>query len=510
MTSDLLARTLEQFLLESRNGVVVEQGEIVFDLDSARFSVTAERGRCLLHMWSAERNMVREVIDAELKKDALRLAVRKFAQSRPHQLQICRERDRRTPAARKTARTHYSKLLERVLQREFPEWTVGKLATSMNLERSFSPVYTRGLMRRGRLAIAVLGVNQQETQASIDAALTFGLLWLDHCRQKEAGRCTVEGLQIYVPPKKSATLRLRMAYLNYGAGRLQLRELEESDGSCDPKELAPLNDLESHLQRRANAEHVQTQFAEAIAKIKALAAESEIAVISPAEISFRVNGLEFARARFSNQPGTFKTATEIVFGAAGFEAVLTSENQAFFQEFVHRVTQSRRIDGDKREPLWRMYSERWLESLLVQNITTVDSRLDAAHVYSQVPAFSASDRSLIDMVACTGNGRLAVLELKADEDIHLPLQGLDYWARVLWHHSRGEFQKYGYFSEAQLSPEPPLLFLIAPALRVHPAVDAVLRYFSPEITWTLAGINERWREGIQVVFRKNSTHAASG
>ena len=58
----------------------------------------------------------------------------------------------------------------------------------MDLERSFSPVYARGVVRKGRSAFAVLGVNGQETQASVDAALTFGLLWLDACREREAGQ----------------------------------------------------------------------------------------------------------------------------------------------------------------------------------------------------------------------------------------------------------------------------------------------------------------------------------
>ncbi|HZU32196.1 MAG TPA: hypothetical protein VFB79_13850, partial [Candidatus Angelobacter sp.] len=94
------------------------------------------------------------------------------------------------------------------------------------------------------------------------------------------------------------------------------------------------------------------------------------------------------------------------------------------------------------------------------------------------------------------------LELKADEDIHLPLQGLDYWARVSWHHTRGEFQKYGYFNGVQLSPRPPLLMLVAPSLRIHPATDTILRYFSPSIEWMLVGVDERWREEIRVIYRK--------
>jgi hypothetical protein len=151
-----------------------------------------------------------------------------------------------------------------------------------------------------------------------------------------------------------------------------------------------------------------------------------------------------------------------------------------------------------------MYPERWLESLVFKNVSALDSSLDPAHVYSQVPAFSASDRAMIDVLTCTREGRLTVLELKADEDMHLALQGLDYWARVLWHHNRGEFQQHGYFSGLQLSPQPPLLMLVAPSLRVHPATDTVLRYFSPTIEWSLIGVDERWREGIKVIYRKSS------
>jgi len=138
------------------------------------------------------------------------------------------------------------------------------------------------------------------------------------------------------------------------------------------------------------------------------------------------------------------------------------------------------------------------------DVSVIDERLEMESVYSLVPAFSAADRAMIDVLKLTRDGRLAVVELKADEDIHLPLQGLDYWARVRWHHWRGEFLKFGYFGGRELSAEAPLLFLVAPALRVHPATDIILRYLSPEIEWVFVGIDERWREGVRVVFRKRA------
>jgi len=113
---------------------------------------------------------------------------------------------------------------------------------------------------------------------------------------------------------------------------------------------------------------------------------------------------------------------------------------------------------------------------------------------------------MVDVLTATHDGQLAVVELKADEDIHLPLQGLDYWSRVTWHHSRGEFKKFGYFPGGELSGQDPLLFLVAPALHIHPKTDTLLRYISPEINWTLVAIDERWREEIKVVFRKRSAH----
>ena len=91
---------------------------------------------------------------------------------------------------RRVARIAYEQKLRRTLDRHFPEFKVTKLTTGVDLEKSFGPVYARGLMRRGRSAFALLGVNAQETQSSIDAALTFGILWLDVCRQRAVGKRT--------------------------------------------------------------------------------------------------------------------------------------------------------------------------------------------------------------------------------------------------------------------------------------------------------------------------------
>jgi hypothetical protein len=507
MTPDLLARSLQEFLSASRSALVVEDGQILFDLASAQYSVSSEKDRCLLHLWSQERNLVRHVLDAELKNGTLTLTARRFGQARPIKVEICS--DRRPPTVQKAARSRYARLLERVLRREMPGWALDKtrLSTSMDLERSFSPVYARGLLRKGRSAFAVLGVNQQETQASVDAALTFGLLWLQACREREAGRCLVEGLRLYVPPKNSSTIQIRLAHLNHTAAKFQLFELDERDESATQIDHSDHGNIQTRLVRLPDAAHVRSRFSATVSKVLALAPEAEVAVISPTDLSFRLHGLELARVRLANAPGTFQVAEEVIFGPPGYETRLNEQSAPAFAEFIRTVVEARSTNGDRHDPLWRMYPERWLESLLFKDVSAIDSSLDPAHVYSQVPAFSASDRAMIDVLTCTHDARLAVLELKADEDMHLPLQGLDYWARVLWHHSRGEFQQYGYFPGLHLSSRPPLLMLVAPSLRVHPTTDTVLRYFSPAIEWSLVGVDERWREGIKVIYRKSSARS---
>jgi hypothetical protein len=502
VTPDQLVHTLEDFLATASNAVIVEDGATLFDLAQSKYSISGEHNKCLLHVWSEERNIVRRVLEAEIRNETLRLAVQRMGQSRPTKLEICRERDRRTPTAKRAARLSYQRVLQRVLLRHFPAFNAAPLSSSMDLERSFGPIYARGWMRQGQSAWAILGVNEQESQASIDAALTFGILWLDACRQSQAGKALVEGLKLFLPASSSALTRERMARLNQQAAKWQLYELEGRDQSLRQLDITDIGNVTTRLVHSTDETAVHQRFADAIAQVQRLMSRVEIAVLSPAEIAFRCHGLEFSRARITHEPASFRGTTEIVFGVGAQETILSESNLPRFTQLVRGIGEVRHPEGPRDHPFWRLHPERWLESLTVRNVAAIDERLDLDYLYSQVPAFSASDRAMIDVLTVTREGRLAVIELKADEDIHLPLQGLDYWSRVTWHHARGEFQRFGYFPGRELTSNKPLLFLIAPALHVHPATDTLLHYISPEVEWEVAGIDERWREGLRVVFRK--------
>jgi hypothetical protein len=369
------------------------------------------------------------------------------------------------------------------------------------LEKSFGPIYARGLLRQGQTAFAVLGVNASETQASIDAALTFGILWLESCRQSSAEKFLVEGLRLFIPHGCSALVRERMANLNRGAAKWSLYELDERHDALVEIDCSHRGNVATRLVHATNEAAALERFAESIARIHAILPNSEVAVLSAAELTFRWRGLEFARARMGAEAATLRATKEIVFGVGAEERVLEDRNFPLFLQLLTAVRDTRHPDGLRQHPLFRLHPERWLESLVVADVSVIDERLDAHALSSQVPAFSASDRAMLDVLTTTHDGRLAVVELKADEDIHLPLQGLDCWSRVQWHHSCQEFPRFGYFADRELSSEKPLLYLVAPAFHVHPQTDVLLRYLSPEIEWEL-GIDGHWREGVKVVFRK--------
>ncbi len=507
MTPDSLSQTLSDFLNGARAAVVVEDGAIVFDLAESKYSISGEYNKCLLHLWSHERNLVRRVLDAEVKAATLRLQVQRMGQNRPTRLDFCRDRDQRSLAARRAARAAYEPRLRRALEKHLPEWTVVRLTTSIDLEHSFGPACLRGWLRQGQRALAVVGVNDEETQTTIDGALTSGILWLEACRLAQRERRVVEGLALIVPKGTAALTRQRMAHLHPTAAKWYLYEFDEREDALVPVDLSDCGNLATRLVHSFDEVLTRDRFAESITRISSILPQAEVVVLSPALISFRRHGLEFAQARIAHDPRNFQSREEIVFGLGPEERVLNSANESQFTDLVRLAAAVRHKDGPKNHALWRMHPERWLESLVVRDIAALDGRLRSEFVYAQVPAFAAADRAMIDILAETREARLAVIELKADEDLHLPLQGVDYWSRVAWHQSRGEFAQFGYFPGRELSPQKPLLILVAPALRLHPTTDTILRYLSPEIDWEVLGIDEHWRERIRVVFRKRPERA---
>ncbi|MDQ2924899.1 MAG: hypothetical protein M3R43_05010, partial [Acidobacteriota bacterium] len=541
--------------------------------EQAKYTLSTEHNRCTLHLWSEQRNLVRRVISATPRGGSLRLATQRFGQTQTKLLELVASRERRTPTTRETARTRYLKTLERVLQRGFPDFKTDGFRTAMDLERSFGPAYARGSLLRGQQAWAVISVNQEESAATVDGILTLGILWLHHCREQAGGRRLYQGLKLIVPGGTATATLSRLAWLNESAAQWQLYELDQKSEELTPRDAADHGNLRTRLIHHPDEEAACERFATAVEQVLGLVPVHEHARVeqrlrSTAELAFLLHGLEFARARLGFTGNSFAPALEITVGAGGSETALTDDNRAELSEAVAELFRRRRADAvnKTKDPLFRASPERWLESVLRRDMapltrhlaaqiptagtsgsrmqeafandpdpdtignradppvdlrdgngvspadeSRVIPRLDPHHVYAQVPAIAgAKDRGMLDLLGVTADGRLAVIELKADDDLHLALQGLDYWIRVRHHHLQnpdaktglGEFQRHGYFRGVELSPLPPRLYLVAPALHIHPATEIILRYFSPRVEWNLLALDERWRSKIRVIWRK--------
>ena len=131
----------------------------------------------------------------------------------------------------------------------------------------------------------------------------------------------------------------------------------------------------------------------------------------------------------------------------------------------------------------------------------IDPTLLPEPVYGQVPAFAAAERGVLDLLAVDRAARLAVIELRAGADIHLPLQALDYLIRVKWHLDRHEFTPNGYFPGIELRSVPPRLLLVAPALDSHPSNERLLRFFAPHVEVERLGVGIEWQKQLKLMYR---------
>ncbi len=519
-TAELLAKSIENYLVDHPAAALLEDGRVAFDMRFARYAVSESRGRCLLQLWSEERNLVRTVVAVQGRAQCLRLTTRKMGAAKPQALELVPTSDRRTSTARGASRRNYQRLLERVLTRSFVDAKVDGLRSAMDLEHSFGPAYVRGRLLKGTAAEAVIGVSEAESGAMIDGILTLGILWLDYCRKHGDGRRHFGGLKVIVPAGAWRTTAERMAWLNHAAADFQLFTLDERSEELEPVDYRDTGNLESWLVHAFSKAAAMERCSAGIGRLMELLPEGaadriEMRANSATEVGLLLHGLEFARVRHGAAAHSFARVDEVTFGAGAHETPLTEENESLCRELCARLFNSRYPDGSHNDPLFRMQPEHWLESQLCAGLAELLLGLRGDLIYTQVPALSSGDRGMLDLLTLDRNGRLAVIELKSDEDLHLPMQALDYWIRVRALNDDRQpgvgstrpvsaFERHGYFDGAEVSPLAPRLLLVAPALRIHPANEPVLRYFSQQVDWELIAVSEHWRRELSVVFRKRS------
>lgn len=528
-----LARSLEAYLSQHPDAAVLEDGRVLFQLPTARCSVSTAHGRCILHLWSETQNLIRTIVSIEERGEGLRVEVRRLGKNRTQTLQLVHDLSRRAPSSSKSqGRAAYVRLLGRALARAFAQYKVHDLRSTVDLKNSFSPAYARGLLVSAQQCWAIIGVSAEETQASIESVLTPGILWLAHSRQNAGGGTICRGLKVIVPEGSSGVTQARMAWLNRRVAGWELYELCEASEELRPIDVSHEGNVQMRLLQAFDPtlaiERVQPSLDRILRLLpEGMRSKVAIAAKSADEVALVFHGLEFARVRQCFLSNSFVREDRAFFGAGPNETLLDGAAEPQFVELAAQLFAHRHPAGDARNPLFRLRPEAWLESQIRRRVGEIEPNLCPQPLYAQVPTFASADHGVLDLLAVTAGGRLAVIEIKATEDLHLPLQGLDYWIRVRKLNERsgaGEgrrsaLEQHGYFpalrdtgsrtmgSRAMGSPlltDEPLLYFLVPALHVHPSLETVLEHLSNAIPWTLVALNEDWRNGLKVVFRKTA------
>jgi hypothetical protein len=476
-------KTIEEFLQGCKEPALLEPGEELFPIGAENFTLEAHAGRLTLQAWDRTRNLVRRVTGVKGESGGrLELAVERFARKEGQLFLLDLSRRSGSDLGRRSGRLVFRERFRLFVQRQFPEWKVAEVSAQADLEHSLSPAFPRAFLRHGQHGWAAIACPPDGDAGGV---LSFGLIWLSHLRARER-RLAVEGLALYVPAGRERQTALRLLCFDDSAARFELFSYSEQDyiARIDPRDHGNIDTrIEPYCRPRAHTSALWSEILESTAV--------ERVYKNDGRVSLRVRGLQFGEIRDG----------ELRFGVRSRRLFSSPAQVAELESLIAELSRVRSPESTFRDhPLYRQSPEAWLEFQVRTDLETIDASL-LPTIYGQVPAFAGGDRGVLDLLGVDRAGRLAVIELKASADIHLPLQALDYWVRVKWHLDRDEFRPKGYFPDVALHSKPPRLLLVSPALEFHPTTESILSYVSPAIDVERIGLGVEWRKSLQVMFR---------
>jgi hypothetical protein len=199
---DDIQAAIQRFLKSSRQPVLMEAGDDPLAIAAETFALKPSAGSLTIECWDQTRNLVRRIRRVQLeKRGRIELEVERFG-ARTGTLTLLDLADPSNRyATRRGSRLKYREQFRRSLRRQFPEWRIVELSAEPDLHHTLSPSYPRAFLRRGSAGLAAIGA--AEDALSPEGVLSFGLIWLDYLRRREA-RVFIEGLRSWCPrPRRS-------------------------------------------------------------------------------------------------------------------------------------------------------------------------------------------------------------------------------------------------------------------------------------------------------------------
>ena len=380
------------------------------------------------------------------------------------------------------------------LRGRFPAHQIVRSSKRSDLARSLSGTFLRVLFRnRGKDGLLIAA--DTDIGEGAHTAVSQALLWLAALYPRNPPDA-LPMIHILVPAGASDALVHRCRYLNGNRAKVTVWEYKNGNTNLPEIRRASMPDVPEEERDFRWPVLGPFRWSSLLESVLSLAPDAIRRYPRFQDYdSLRLCGLEFARV----------TGTErdrICFGVGSERTDLTEGNFDRLCALVREILYFRRADGpDTRHPYYRLQPERWLESLMLDDVSRLFPEMAPESVYSQIPVYLGSDPGRVDILGADQAGTLVVMELKVTENPDLPVQALDYWGRVIQHNNNGDFERRGYFSEVRLNRQPPKIYLVAPVFSFHDSTDLLLRYLEPGLEVWKISINEDWRCGIKVLRR---------
>src|SRR6185503_12125550 len=485
---------LELFLLGGEFDLY-EDKRLIAAVDSSHTAAELSYGKLIISCWGEAWSRSWRVVDCTVKGDSLLLqCTRKMGLTR------CLLELRRGPPdeAAVLSRAEYGSKLASMIEWNLSDLRVEHSVIARDDRRHLSGVYVRMILKQQKKTIAGIGVGDGELQDNVDAVLGAGIAWLEELRRKHK---SVNRLMIFAPNGRAAVIATRMTVVQPRDAVVSLYQVDEDAGSVEALAGYDQGDLEIAMRRASKRavwprDHgLPSGIYTRVDSIVRIAPQMIDTGRRGGWIVASIRGLEFARISIRTE--------RVEFGTGDERRRLSDRNHSELEGLVSSIIARRNGGSHKKTDLvFRAQSERWLESMIRRDVTSIDATLDARYVYVQVPAYRGEQRSFIDLLGATRSGRLAIIELKVSEDSEFPFQALDYWLRVEWHRRRGDFQRRGYFTGLEIADLPPLLYLVAPLFRFHASTKLMASAITGRAPVYRIGINEDWRNGVKVLLRE--------
>ncbi len=468
-------------------------------LRRSEIDVAISHNRLMLSCWTEKGNRTWRILDCQWNGRMLLLhASRKMGAERTRLELVPRTSATAIAATIRAARQFRCDRLAQLVCEWQANSTVERCGLSPGTRRGQPGRYARILLRWKGQRIAVTGSVIENQASSVDAFVSSALLWFTRTRDR-ARSPFIEQLWLIVSAELAKPTCYRVALLRESLRHI-IKIFTVDDGL---RELTPGASLElSELWSRKLARFPPVRAADISQQTRAILAEAPQAidvVHSRHGETLRYFGLPFARVR------SLLGVERVWFGIdSSHRRLLDESSLPEWQNLLcdlreHRSASTR----DHRHAFYRTAAEAWLESLLRRDITKLDPGLIIAPLHAQFRTAHHGKLGIrpIDLLALRQDGRLVVIELKASEDREHVLQGADYWRRVEAHRRRGHIAKAKLFGDKKIKDEPPLVYLVAPTLRVHPSFTTLARCISSDIELYRFDINEDWRSGVRVMRR---------